>query len=204
MASPPSASDNHKMELPQMVQTLFYQEYDLEESPSTLSNVTYNLHDLQALILVYFTGLMLFFIFYLILNRFHNWIRNPTFIVEQDIELGNIASHRSLTGHPDWSHEVTEQNDNLWLSEILDGFMALLEDRQGLNLADLEKVLPLVHHKSLGKTSDECVICLEDLEDDQLCRVFPVCKHVFHFSCIDIWLRNHVTCPTCRHCIVDV
>ncbi|XVF78423.1 hypothetical protein PTKIN_Ptkin14bG0131400 [Pterospermum kingtungense] len=199
MASPPSASDNHEIKFPQKVDSLFYQEYELEESPSTPSNVTYNFHDLQTLMLVYLMGLMLFFFFYLILNRFRNWNRNRT--LEQDIELGDIVNHRSLASHSDSADEVTVQN-NLQLLEILDMFMALLEDRQGLSSEDLEKVLPLVHYKSLGKTSDECVICLDDLEDDELCRVFPVCKHVFHFSCIDNWLKNHITCPICRNSIV--
>ena len=122
---------------------------------------------------------MHFFLFYQILDRFHNWLRNQTF--EQDIELGNIANHRSLTNNPDWSHEAT-LNNKLWLLEILDGFMALLADRQGLSPEDLEKGLPLVNYKSLGKTLDECVICLKDFEDDEQCLSFSRMQTCFSFQ----------------------
>ncbi|XWS52056.1 hypothetical protein CRYUN_Cryun11dG0034600 [Craigia yunnanensis] len=170
MVSPPSSYDDYKIKFPPMVHSLFSQKLALEESQSTLPNVTYNLHDFQTSIFVCLIGLMLFFIFYHILDRFHNWLRNETF--EQDIELGDIVNHRSLTNNSDWPHEATLQN-NLWLLEILNGFMALLADRQGLSPEDVEKGLPLVNYKSLGKTSYECVICLEDFENDELCRVFP-------------------------------
>ncbi|XVE80147.1 hypothetical protein DITRI_Ditri14bG0116000 [Diplodiscus trichospermus] len=176
-------SSPHRIKFPAMLHSFFSQKLALEESHSTLPNVTYNFQDLQTTIFVSLIGLMLFLFFYQILDRFHNWLRNPTF--EQDIE--EASAHY-----------------NQWLFEIMNGFMAFLTDRRGLSLEEIEKVLPLVNYKSLGKTSDECVICLEDFEDDVLCRVFPVCKHVFHYSCIDNWLRNHITCPTCRNCIVDV
>ncbi|XVF04207.1 hypothetical protein REPUB_Repub05bG0062400 [Reevesia pubescens] len=162
MASPASAYDNHTFKLPPMFHSLFSQKLALEESQATLPNVTYNIHDFQTSIFICLIGLMLF-IFYQILDRFHTWLQNETF--EQDIELGD-------TNNSDWSHEATVHN-NIWLLEILNRFMALLADRQGLSPEDLERVLPLVNYKSRGKTLDECVICLEDFEDDELCRVFP-------------------------------
>ncbi|XVF70309.1 hypothetical protein PTKIN_Ptkin11bG0152000 [Pterospermum kingtungense] len=202
MISPPSPYDNQEINFPSMLHSLFSQKLALEESQSTLPDVTYNLEEFQSPIFVSLIGLMLFFIFYHILDRFYNWIRYEPF--EQDIELGDIANHGSLTNNSDWSHATTLQN-NVWMLEILNGFVALLADRQGISPEDLEKGLPLIDYKSLGKTSDnECAICLEDFEDDELCRVFPLCKHVFHFNCIDNWLRNHITCPICRNCIVDL
>lgn len=207
MVSQPTPSDNDKIEFSSILHSLFSQKLALEESQSNLpDDVTYNLDDIQSPILVSVIGLMLFFVFYHILDRFHHWIRNNDTLFEQDIELGHIANnHGGVTNNnSDWSHETSMQN-NLWMLEILNGFVALLAERQGISPEDLEKALPLVDYKSLGKTSDdECVICLEDFEDDELCRVFPLCKHVFHFHCIDNWLRNHITCPICRNCIIDL
>ncbi|XP_065635232.1 RING-H2 finger protein ATL29-like [Quercus suber] len=44
----------------------------------------------------------------------------------------------------------------------------------------------------------ECAICLLEFEDDSLLRFLPVCHHVFHQECIDLWLESHKTCPVCR------
>ncbi|KAK1395641.1 hypothetical protein POM88_005504 [Heracleum sosnowskyi] len=33
-----------------------------------------------------------------------------------------------------------------------------------------------------------CGICLDSFANRELCRSFPVCNHVFHKHCIDLWL----------------
>lgn len=43
----------------------------------------------------------------------------------------------------------------------------------------------------------ECCICM-DVDNIQAWRLLP-CGHKFHVSCISIWLRQHETCPICRH-----
>ncbi|KAJ1259426.1 hypothetical protein BS78_10G154400 [Paspalum vaginatum] len=44
----------------------------------------------------------------------------------------------------------------------------------------------------------ECVVCLQEMEDGDVVRVMPACRHFFHGSCIDAWLWAHSTCPVCR------
>ncbi|KAK7324695.1 hypothetical protein VNO77_28457 [Canavalia gladiata] len=44
----------------------------------------------------------------------------------------------------------------------------------------------------------ECAVCLNVLEDEQMVRLLPNCKHTFHVICIDTWLASHATCPICR------
>lgn len=46
--------------------------------------------------------------------------------------------------------------------------------------------------------SVECTVCLSVLEDGELVRMLPNCKHSFHVGCIDTWLASHSTCPVCR------
>ncbi|KAK1301776.1 RING-H2 finger protein ATL40 [Acorus calamus] len=49
-----------------------------------------------------------------------------------------------------------------------------------------------------GPNSGDCSICLSAFEEEELARVLPNCKHVFHVECIDMWLGSHSNCPVCR------
>ncbi|KAL6141229.1 hypothetical protein ACLB2K_059519 [Fragaria x ananassa] len=49
-----------------------------------------------------------------------------------------------------------------------------------------------------GDADVECAVCLSMLEDEEMARLLPNCKHSFHAECIDTWLNSHTTCPICR------
>lgn len=44
----------------------------------------------------------------------------------------------------------------------------------------------------------ECAVCISILEDGEMVRILPNCKHNFHAECIDNWLSANSTCPICR------
>jgi E3 ubiquitin-protein ligase ATL41 len=44
----------------------------------------------------------------------------------------------------------------------------------------------------------QCAVCLGEMEDGELGRLLPACRHAFHVECIDTWLRVSSTCPVCR------
>ncbi|KAJ9698411.1 hypothetical protein PVL29_007480 [Vitis rotundifolia] len=53
------------------------------------------------------------------------------------------------------------------------------------------------------KGNNECVICLEDIKDGEICRVLPECSHVFHKACVGSWLMKKRVCPICRLRVKD-
>lgn len=50
--------------------------------------------------------------------------------------------------------------------------------------------------------SECCAICLVEYEEGDEIRALP-CNHYFHKDCVDSWLENNVSCPTCRHSLYD-
>lgn len=46
--------------------------------------------------------------------------------------------------------------------------------------------------------SEVCAICQETIENNTIVRKIKTCNHKFHSACLDRWLEDHLTCPTCR------
>ncbi|CAN6207571.1 unnamed protein product [Urochloa humidicola] len=44
----------------------------------------------------------------------------------------------------------------------------------------------------------ECAVCLGAVQEGEMVRRLPGCRHVYHVDCIDRWLAAHRTCPLCR------
>ncbi|EOA36247.1 hypothetical protein CARUB_v10010227mg [Capsella rubella] len=68
------------------------------------------------------------------------------------------------------------------------------------------RMFPVVSYSqemNLPGLGEECVICLSDFVSGEQIRMLPKCHHGFHVRCIDKWLQQHLTCPKCRHCLVE-
>jgi len=48
-----------------------------------------------------------------------------------------------------------------------------------------------------------CVVCLDDIQSNCKCTVLS-CGHIYHTRCIETWLTETCTTPTCPSCRVDV
>ena len=46
--------------------------------------------------------------------------------------------------------------------------------------------------------SIKCSICVNNLNNNDICRQINRCKHIFHNDCLNRWLYDHNTCPVCR------
>ena len=61
-------------------------------------------------------------------------------------------------------------------------------------LNHMEKNYPLATAEDLQHNSDNCAICWEKMDT---ARKLP-CSHLFHNSCLQSWLEQDTSCPTCR------
>ncbi|CAK9803202.1 E3 ubiquitin-protein ligase AMFR [Anthophora quadrimaculata] len=58
----------------------------------------------------------------------------------------------------------------------------------------MEQNYPMATPDELAGNSDNCAICWEKMES---ARKLP-CGHLFHNSCLQSWLEQDTSCPTCR------
>ncbi|KVI11744.1 Zinc finger, RING/FYVE/PHD-type [Cynara cardunculus var. scolymus] len=68
------------------------------------------------------------------------------------------------------------------------------------SLRDIQNHLPPFQYPAAEESpaSDDCSICLEYFNEGEICRLLPVCDHVFHARCVDTWLTKVPNCPICR------
>ncbi|KAM0892158.1 hypothetical protein ACQ4PT_025933 [Festuca glaucescens] len=66
--------------------------------------------------------------------------------------------------------------------------------------ADAIAALPefLYRNEDGEEEEAECAVCLAVMVEGEDARRLPRCMHVFHRGCVDVWLREHSTCPVCR------
>lgn len=94
--------------------------------------------------------------------------------------------------------------DTMSYDELLERFGVGTENRRGAS-PELVDSLPLtkVDETILEEVrKDEhpstCNICLEDFQKDDEIRKLPNCSHTFHKQCIDRWVSQVASCPTCK------
>lgn len=58
----------------------------------------------------------------------------------------------------------------------------------------LNNVEPKDMKKQLERFPD-CSICFTSFKVEEDIRIMPICRHIFHMSCIDSWLKIKGTCP---------
>ncbi|CAN6163822.1 unnamed protein product [Urochloa humidicola] len=55
-----------------------------------------------------------------------------------------------------------------------------------------------------GGDGAQCSVCLGAVQPGEMVRRLPICKHLYHVECIDMWLASHATCPVCRSDVEQV
>jgi len=52
--------------------------------------------------------------------------------------------------------------------------------------------------------TNHCSICLVNFDEGEDLIMLPECKHVYHDTCLDQWLRINSACPYCRFNVKDM
>lgn len=91
---------------------------------------------------------------------------------------------------------------NLSLPNVDNDRQTHSESNNGLNQEIIDTFPTFLYSNvkglKIGKGTLACAVCLNEFEDEETLRLIPDCNHVFHPSCIDVWLASHSTCPLCR------
>ncbi|XP_008793160.2 RING-H2 finger protein ATL39-like [Phoenix dactylifera] len=74
--------------------------------------------------------------------------------------------------------------------------------KPGLDPSAIAALPTVPYRRTINGENDgsdaECIICLIVIEEGERVRLLPSCRHVFHVTCIDMWLSFTSTCPVCR------
>ncbi|PVU85425.1 hypothetical protein BB559_006883 [Furculomyces boomerangus] len=145
-----------------------------------------------------------FFIYY----RQSKVIQSTINVVQVTNAYGNSTETTTRIANPDRINVM--ENRNMITTEDLASYplVTMKEYKKSTSIKILEKALDKnkknnslrLDRKSEIPTDDrvECLICIEELKDDDLVRIIP-CYHLFHRRCIDTWLLEQSgSCPKCR------
>ncbi|KAL0373754.1 UNVERIFIED_CONTAM: RING-H2 finger protein ATL67 [Sesamum radiatum] len=110
------------------------------------------------------------------------------------------ANQQSENSNPNRSNE-----NSIYLPRII--FVAEDDENEsqnvvvGLDQAVINSYPKLVFSKRSGNWGNDtvCAICLCEYRESEMLRMLPDCKHCFHVTCVDAWLKLNASCPVCRN-----
>nr|KJB09703.1 hypothetical protein B456_001G157500 [Gossypium raimondii] len=117
-----------------------------------------------------------------------------------------LASYICCRPSSSFSPNPTPVSDGIILPRVV--FVAEDEDDEnvvvGLDQAVINSYPKFQFTKeaaAVGSTNvnTTCSICLCEYRDLEMLRMMPECRHYFHVSCLDAWLKLNGSCPICRN-----
>ena len=116
-----------------------------------------------------------------------NYNRTITFVL-QNIFSQNISNPFNIIGN--LSDNIEQELIEFTLQQSLQNDESL-EENVGIQINE-----PITLYKK-GVEDEECPICIEKFENNE--RVFTCsCNQIFHYSCINKWIKSKEDCPICR------
>ncbi|KAL5251186.1 hypothetical protein ACHWQZ_G016780 [Mnemiopsis leidyi] len=94
--------------------------------------------------------------------------------------VNTTVKHKHTDKHADKHTDTEQTRTSLWSS-----FRKRVKTRQYSYVVPEEN------------SQEGCAICLKKFGKKKILRELA-CKHVFHKTCVDVWLLNKTSCPLCR------
>ncbi len=125
---------------------------------------------------------------------------------EETEQLQRVQEEHILGGFVDNSGDFDPDNMSYeQLLEIGDCIGNVKQERWQIDGQKIVESIPVVLFSNSNKDQMglkgidicKCIVCQYDFEDDDKLKILP-CKHAFHQECIDLWLKDHDTCVTCK------
>lgn len=126
------------------------------------------------------------------------------------IALGVVAwllEHRVRKAELDLSQIEDADVISRWgnVSSLSGGYQSLTSNPKGLSASEINALPSFscsagMHEAGVGEDVD-CSICLRTLEPGDSLRQLDSCGHLFHRSCIDLWLLRSCDCPLCKRSV---
>lgn len=115
-----------------------------------------------------------------------------------------IIVHTCRRFHPDSSFSSLSDLESLE-NDVESTTTEEEEAPHGLDESVIYVILSFIYTTNRSEQEEEshgeCVVCLEEYQDNDHIRTLPFCSHTFHLNCIDVWLRSNPRCPLCRSCL---
>jgi hypothetical protein len=111
--------------------------------------------------------------------------------------------HRYSTRDPERVPLIISIGSLSILSAINGGFICAgpLDKNAPASALDLLFIPSVNYQRGMYSADDAiCGVCLSEYEENDVLRIL-FCRHHFHQQCVDTWLLQKNTCPTCRRSI---
>ncbi|KAF5761487.1 putative transcription factor C2H2 family [Helianthus annuus] len=113
------------------------------------------------------------------------------------------TQHNHIRTHNTRGVSNNNNNNNVVLSNIIFIDEDANEDQDvvvGLDQSVINSYPKFEYSKGVKKGFDTlCAICLCEYREVEMLRMMPDCKHCFHLTCVDAWLKLNASCPVCRN-----
>uniref|UniRef100_A0ACD5TKU3 Uncharacterized protein n=1 Tax=Avena sativa TaxID=4498 RepID=A0ACD5TKU3_AVESA len=116
------------------------------------------------------------------------------------LQRRNLAAAAS-TSNPHATMALQQRPPDGYELEAISVVVDAPDGAAGLGAKELCALQVLVWESPSSAKAEHCAVCLGEMEDGELGRLLPACRHVFHVGCIDAWLRLSSTCPVCRSAV---
>jgi len=112
--------------------------------------------------------------------------------------LPNLGTTPQNVGNNESPVQTPTNNPNNSIIMLYEDLGA--QQASGLTLTDIHEISQLLLNEKTEENEEVkiCSICQQNIEWDTIIRRINTCEHEYHVNCIDQWLVDHTSCPTCR------